>query len=238
MHYLALATDYDGTLAHHDKVDGPTLDALGRLRGSGRSIILVTGRVLGELSAVCPRLDLFDRVVAENGALLYRPTDRSEAVLCDRPPATFVEALRRRGVGPISVGRVIVATWEPHQAAVAEVIREAGLGLQVILNKRAVMILPPGVNKATGLAAALDELGIAPENVVAVGDAENDREMLELCGCSAAVANALPALKGCVDVVTRAGHGAGVTELIDALIADDLAVRGTFDGPSTPGRSA
>src|SRR4051812_593925 len=114
MHYLALATDYDGTLAHHGEVDGPTIDALVHLRASGRALILVTGRVLDELRAVFPRLDLFDRVVAENGALLYRPGDDTEAVLAERPPEAFVEALRRRGVAPIVVGRVVVATREPH----------------------------------------------------------------------------------------------------------------------------
>ena len=49
----------------------------------------------------------------------------------------------------------------------------------MIFNKGAVMILPSGVNKATGLAAALEELGLSPHNVVGVGDAENDHAFLE-----------------------------------------------------------
>src|SRR4051812_42270742 len=132
MRYLALATDYDGTLAHHGGVDEPTLEAVERLRKSGRRLVLVTGRELDELLEVCPQIEIFDRVVAENGALLYRPATREEKVLGERPPDAFVEALTARGVGPISVGRVIVATWEPHQTAVLDVIRELGLELQVI----------------------------------------------------------------------------------------------------------
>ena len=116
-------------------------------------------------------------------------------LLTSRPPDSFVEAVRRRGVDPVSVGRVIIATWSPHESAVAEAIRESGLDLQVIFNKCAVMVLPSGVDKATGLAAALDELGLSPRDVVAVGDAENDQAFLALCGFAAAVANALPALK-------------------------------------------
>ena len=223
MRYLALATDYDGTLAHNGQVDGPTIDALIRLRASGRALILVTGRELDDLKTVFSRLDLFDRVVAENGAFLYRPEDRSEKVLGDRPPDAFVDALKRRGVGEISVGRVIVATWEAHRAVVVEVIREFGLKLQIIDNKGAVMILPPGLNKATGLSAALDELGIAPRNVVAAGDAENDLVFLEAVGCGVAVANALPTVKEGADIVTKANHGAGVAEVIDGLLRDDLA---------------
>ncbi|MEH2119451.1 hypothetical protein [Nostoc sp.] len=66
--------------------------------------------------------------------------------------------LRDRQVKPLSVGRVIVATWHPQETIVLETIRQMGLELQVILNKGAVMVLPSGINKATGLAAALDEM--------------------------------------------------------------------------------
>ena len=46
MRYLALCTDYDGTVAHHGHVDEPTIDALAALKASGRKLILVTGREL------------------------------------------------------------------------------------------------------------------------------------------------------------------------------------------------
>ena len=127
--------------------------------------------------------------------------------------------------GRISVGRVIVATWEPHEKTVLETIRDCGLELQVIFNKGAVMVLPAGVNKATGLRAALAELNLSPHNAVGVGDAENDHAFLSICECSVAVANALPAVKAKADIVTFADHGAGVTELIDEMLADDLASR-------------
>jgi hypothetical protein len=134
-----------------------------------------------------------------------------------------VAELRRRGVAPLSTGASIVATWEPHSQTVLDTIRDLGLELQVIFNKGAVMVLPAGVNKATGLTAALDELRLSPRNVVAVGDAENDHSFLKLCELSAAVANALPAVKDAVDIVTKGDHGAGVAELAAALVENDLA---------------
>lgn len=225
MRYLALCCDYDGTIAHHGRVDEPTLAALERLRESGRKLVLVTGRELDELQTVMPRLDLFARVVAENGALIYRPETREERLLDEAPPQTFVDKLVERGVGPISVGRVIVATWEPHENTVLKTIRDCGLELQVIFNKGAVMVLPAGMNKATGLRAALAELNLSPHNAVGVGDAENDHAFLSICECAVAVANALPSVKEKADIVTFAGHGAGVTELIDEMLADDLASR-------------
>src|SRR5690242_4216014 len=109
MRYPVLATDYDGTLAERGVVGGPTWAAIERLRATGRRAVLATGRELEELFEVCPRVDLFDRVVAENGALIYRPGDRTVEMLGPRPPDAFIRALMARGVGPISVGRVIVA---------------------------------------------------------------------------------------------------------------------------------
>jgi hydroxymethylpyrimidine pyrophosphatase-like HAD family hydrolase/energy-coupling factor transporter ATP-binding protein EcfA2 len=223
MRYLALAADYDGTLATNGVVGPDTVAALERVVTSGRKLILVTGRELDELLAIFPHIHLFERVVAENGALLYRPATREEERLATAPPPEFAAELTQRGVGPISIGRVIVATWEPHETTVLEVIKTQGLELQVIFNKGAVMVLPAGVNKASGLQAALDELGLSPHNVVAIGDAENDHALLRLAEFGTAVANAIPSLKDEADLVTRADHGAGVQELIEHLVAEDLA---------------
>jgi len=222
MRYLALACDYDGTLALAGHVDPTTIDALRRLRESGRRLVLVTGRSLPDILAVFPAANIFDRIIAENGAVLYRPAEREEKSLADPPSPELVSALRHEGVMPLSVGRTIVATWHPHETTVLRLIRDLGLELQVIFNKGAVMVLPSGVNKASGLAAALGELALSPHNCVGVGDAENDHTFLALCECAAAVANALPMLKERADLVTQADHGAGVIELIERMLTSDL----------------
>ncbi|MBU4264148.1 MAG: HAD-IIB family hydrolase [Proteobacteria bacterium] len=223
MRYQILATDYDGTLAHNGVVDAPTIAALKNLLATGRRLVLVTGRELPQLQITFPHLDLFEWVVAENGALLYHPATKEELLLAEPPPARFSEALRANGCEPLSVGRVVVATYEPHQQLVLKTIQNFGLELQIIFNKGAVMVLPAGVNKASGLTAALKEMGLSPHNAVGVGDAENDQAMLKLCEFSAAVSNALTALKEAVDWVTPAGHGQGVAQLIERMIASDLA---------------
>jgi HAD superfamily hydrolase (TIGR01484 family) len=220
--YLALVSDYDGTLAHDGVVDDATVEAVERVRASGRRVVLVTGRELDDLQRVFPRLELFDRVVAENGALLYRPEEREEVPLGEAPSRDFVDALQARRVDPLSVGRVIVATWHPNEDVVLDTIRELGLELQVIFNKGAVMVLPSGINKASGLQAALAELRLSPHNALGIGDAENDHAFLTLCECAVAVANALPALKERCDLVTDGDHGRGVSELAERLLATDL----------------
>jgi hypothetical protein len=243
MQFIALATDYDETLASEGKVEPDTIAALERFKRSGRRLVMVTGRELPDLENVFDRMDLFDRVVAENGALLYRPDTRESMPLGEPAPPAFIERLRAAGI-PISVGRSIVATVEPHEKIVLDAIRDFGLELQIIFNKGAVMVLPAGVNKATGLTAGLDELGLSPHNVAGIGDAENDHAFLRLCGASAAVANALPSLKAEADLVTRAARGAGVAELIERILEDDLksvrrtrhqvALAETHDGTQVP----
>ncbi|WEX76203.1 HAD-IIB family hydrolase [Sinorhizobium numidicum] len=223
MYFMALATDYDGTLADHGAVSPESLEALKRLKETGRKLLLVTGRELPDLKRVFPHTALFDKVVAENGALLYSPDSEEERPLAPSPPPAFVERLRQKGVDRISVGRSIVATWEPHQTAALEAINELGLELEIIFNKGAVMVLPSGVNKATGLKSALKEMQLSFLNVVAVGDAENDHALLRMCGCGAAVANALPALKDTADFVLEGARGAGVEELISQVIERDYA---------------
>ncbi|HEY4739408.1 MAG TPA: HAD family hydrolase [Candidatus Acidoferrales bacterium] len=222
MRYLCLATDYDGTIASDGKVAPSTIEALKRVSASGRKLILVTGRIMGDLLATFPDVALFDLVVAENGAVLYNPATQEQRALTEPPPPAFVAELRRRKIQPLDVGECIVATWHPFETQVLEVIRSQGLELQVIFNKGAVMILPSGVNKGTGLTHALDELKLSRHNALGFGDAENDHAFLAICECSVAVANALPTLKERADVVTTASHGAGVEEIIAMLLADDL----------------
>jgi len=222
MRYLALACDYDGTLAADGRVASETVSVLERLLASGRKLVLVTGRELGDLQTVFSRLDLFEWVVAENGALIYRPADKVEKVLGEAPSEQFVAALRKAKVEPLFVGRVIVATWKPNENVVVDTIRDLELELQVIFNKEAVMVLPAGINKASGLKAVIKELGLSLHNLIGVGDAENDHAFMSVCECSVAVGNALSSIKERADVVTRGEHGNGVVELVNQLLADDL----------------
>ncbi|HMN85999.1 MAG TPA: HAD family hydrolase [Bauldia sp.] len=225
---LALATDYDETIALEGVVDPKVVRALASLRKDGRPLVLVTGRELDDLRRVFPDLAVFHRIVAENGGLLYDPETGRERPLGPPPTVAFVEALKERGVAPLEVGRVVVATREPYHHAVLEAIRALGMELQIIFNKGGVMVLPPGINKASGLKAAAGEIGVPLDAFVAVGDAENDHALLAACGTSAAVANALPMLKESADIVLSRPAGAGVVELIRrvwGIAGDDRAAR-------------
>lgn len=222
MRYHVLATDYDGTLATHGRVTEQTFQALKQLKNSGRKIILVTGRELPDLLQVFPQAEIFDRIVAEDGALVYEPSKKQKRVLGHAPPPELIDALKNRNVSPLSVGEVLLSSWEPHEKTIVEVIRELGLEYQIIFNKGAVMVLPSGINKAKGLKEALADLGYSVHNVIGFGDAENDHAFLRICECSVAVNNALDSVKKEADIVTQGRHGSGVEEIINRLIECDL----------------
>jgi HAD superfamily hydrolase (TIGR01484 family) len=235
MHYLALATDYDGTLAKDGHVAAPVLHALELVRVAGYRTLLVTGRELPELFGLFSRVELFDAIVAENGAELFWPAEGREEVLGEAPSEAFLAEMKRLDVTPFSVGKVVFATWRPHEVTIADAILRLGADYQIIFNKNAVMVLPKGINKATGLSAALKRLGIAPGRVVGIGDAENDLPFLRMCGFAAAVDNALAAVKAQCQFVAARGHGAGVGELISALLEgrlDEFARRKVADTSS------
>ena len=223
--YLTLATDYDGTLAYGGVVDGPTIEALRRAGNAGLTLVMVTGRHLDELLAIFPDTGLFDMAVVENGALLYSPRSGEQRLLAPPPPPEFLRALARSGV-PFSVGRCIVATTHPYLDAVLSAIEDLGLDWHAVLNKGSVMALPSGIDKATGTAAALEVLGIPPSLAVAIGDAENDVPLLQLCGLAVAVANALPEVQAHAHLISDGAHGSGVIELIERLLATSSGGRG------------
>ncbi|MBE9143018.1 HAD family hydrolase [Planktothrix mougeotii] len=242
MNYLALATDFDGTLATDGMVEESTLKALERWQQSGRQLILITGRQLDNLIAHIPVINVFDWVIAENGAVLYQPTTQVEKLLAERPSEAFITLLRDRidqkqqslknqaipeefskiaqaqTLEVMRVGRVIIATWEPYLEITQKTIQELGVNLQIICNKGAVMVLPEGINKAFGLNALSQLINLPLQQIVGVGDAENDCDFLEQCGYSVAVANALPQVKEKVNWVTQNSRGAGVIELINHLL--------------------
>ncbi|HUK62627.1 MAG TPA: HAD hydrolase family protein, partial [Dongiaceae bacterium] len=222
MNVHAFATDYDGTIAEANRVAERTARALERVRASGRKVLLVTGRMLPDLRAVCPDVDrMFDAVVAENGALVYFPDRRELRTLGDPPEPALVDALRRRGVR-FDLGAAIIATDTPFAEATLAAIQETGVNRTLIFNKSALMLLPGGVTKGTGLAVALDALELSPHNMVGIGDAENDHAFLALSECAVAVADAVPALRERADYVTRAPSAAGVVEFVEEHLLRDL----------------
>lgn len=218
MEYRAFATDYDGTLALNGRLKADMVTTLTRLRESGRKLILVTGRGKEDLELCCPHLAIFDSVVFENGALLGNPKTGDLRLLTQKAPEKLIQLLRVKRVDPLFIGRCILATREKHEATVAQCIQDLELNYSTILNKGSVMILPAKVNKGSGLITALKELEIFPSQTIGIGDAENDVDLLKVCGSSYAVADATPGLKAIAQYITQGGTHFGPLEVILNLL--------------------
>jgi hydroxymethylpyrimidine pyrophosphatase-like HAD family hydrolase/energy-coupling factor transporter ATP-binding protein EcfA2 len=217
-----LACDYDGTIAADGRVADATARALARARESGRKLVLVTGRTLPDIQRTYPECEgMFDAIVAENGAVLYRPGTREVKILGDPPETSLLQALLRRRVA-FDLGTSSIHTDAAAAEAAIAAIRETGLERKLVFNRDSLMLLPAGVTKGSGLEAALMAMELSPHNAVAIGDAENDHAFLALCECAVAVADAVPALRERADYVTRAPGARGTVEFIEEHVVKDL----------------
>lgn len=215
-YYRAFAFDYDGTLTELTRPSDEVLSAIRQARQRGDVVILATGRILTELRADFPDVDAhFDAIVAENGAVI---TDRrGKRSLVDRVPRSLEDDLLRRGV-PVRAGDVLLACDAVYAKTVFDAVTDSGLECQIVRNRAALMVLPAGVTKASGVFEVLGDLGISRHSAIAVGDAENDHMFLELCEVGVAVANAVPSLKEHADHVLTQPDGKGVVELLTGPI--------------------
>src|SRR5256885_16489312 len=111
MRFFCLICDYDGTIARDGVCAPSTVQALKRIGASGRKLILATGRELDDLRKVFPDFSIFNRIVAENGAVLYRPSTKDQKVLAEAPPRDFVNELRSE---ERHVGKECRSRWSPY----------------------------------------------------------------------------------------------------------------------------
>jgi len=210
--FHAVAVDFDGTLTESGCPGAEVLAALDEARGTGRRIVIVTGRILAELQAVFPGVgEHADVIVAENGAVLAH--EGRLRCLAAPVPVALADALTARGV-TCRRGEVLLACSGSDETAVLEEVRRLGLECQLIRNRAELMVLPAGVSKGTGLAAGLAELGISVHNAVAIGDAENDHSLLAAAELGVAVANAVDALRADADIILPGADGEGVASFL------------------------
>lgn len=216
MKLSVIAIDYDGTIARGDVLDPAVRPAIAAARTSGIIILLVTGRILEDLRRVAGDLHFVDGVIAENGAIVHFPDSGHTSTLAPPVPDGFVTELRRRGI-PFGLGRSLVDADAAEAPRLLEVIRALELPLVLIFNGGRVMVLPQGVSKATGLHAALDTLRLSARNTVAIGDAENDHELLRLAEVGVAVEWGSPALRSAADVVLQGSGPPAVSAYVRTL---------------------
>lgn len=216
MKLCVLALDYDGTIATNDRPDSSVVAAIGELRGRGIKVLLVTGRILSELQRVAGDLRFVDGVVAENGALVYFPDSGHRTVLAQPVSQALTARLADLNI-QFQAGECLIDADADSASAMLDAIHALELPVTLVFNRSRVMALAQGVSKATGLIAVLNMLRASPRNTIAVGDAENDHELLRVAEIGAAVGWGSPALQATADIVIGGIGPPAVGEFIRAL---------------------
>jgi hydroxymethylpyrimidine pyrophosphatase-like HAD family hydrolase len=216
MRLAALALDYDGTIAQGDTVDVSVRDAIAAARDAGVIVLLVTGRILSELRRVAGDLHFVDGVVAENGAIIHFPANDYTTIVAPPLPPGFHAELTRRGI-PAQAGQCLVDLDARDAPRALEVIRSLELPIVLVFNRGRVMAMPQGISKATGLQTMLTTLRLSPRNTVAIGDAENDHELLRLAEVGYAVEWGAASLRAAADLIVNGGGPAAVAPVLRAL---------------------
>jgi hydroxymethylpyrimidine pyrophosphatase-like HAD family hydrolase len=185
MKFGVLALDYDGTIARDGVLDPQVRSALAEVRTRGISVIIVTGRILSELEQVAGDLHFVDAVVAENGAVLWFSNGHTRQIAY-ATSIQFLQELSRRGL-EFKAGQCVVELDAQAAPQVLGIIRELELPLVLLFNRGRLMVLPQGASKGGGLREALATLRLSAHNAIAIGDAENDHDLLAACEIGVAV---------------------------------------------------
>jgi hydroxymethylpyrimidine pyrophosphatase-like HAD family hydrolase len=201
-----LALDYDGTIARDGVLDSEVRSAIAEVRKRGIAVVIVTGRILAELEQVAGDLHFVDAVVGENGAVIWFANGHARQLGSSTSPE-FLQELRRRGL-EFKAGQTVVELDAAAAPQVLAVIRELELPLVQLFNRGRLMVLPQAVSKGVGLREALATLRLSAHNAIAIGDAENDHDLLAACELGVAVSWGSRVLQEAADEVL---HGDGPT---------------------------
>lgn len=213
---VVFAIDCDRTLTGPDLVPDPdALAAIADLRKAGIRCILVTGRSKADLERFPGVANGFDAYALEGGALwgswenLLSPSNADVAMrAADRVVAAGF-AIERRFA---SFGVDAVHHLE---------VRELAADCSIHLNIDRLDVLPPGLDKGTGLDGALASLGNRNAHVVALGDGQNDLALFDRSTIALAVANAVGPVKDAADEVLPTPGPLAVIDAARRLLAGE-----------------
>jgi len=221
----AVATDIDGTLAPGDRdIPLEAIKAMRDLEANGMPVILASGNPYPSLMGLRKYLGCSGAIICEGGGSVeYRGEVR---VIGSKEKA--LKALRRLKE---VFGDGIVEPWSnPYRFTDVALERriERRLIEEVLAGFPDVRLLDTGffyhiidkeANKGVGLRVAAELMGLGLDEVAAVGDSENDVEMLKEAGFAAVVANAPPFMKGLADYVASYPNGRGFVEIAEMIIS-------------------
>ena len=213
----------DGTITdRHRRISPAAIACIRNLVERGVEVVLASGNTVCFLDALARMIGTSGTIIAENGGV-YRigfvgaphiEGDRSEAIAAYQVLEAYY---RKKGVALELYGDqyrfsdVAFARTVPPEE-VREVMR--GLGVKVLDTGFAIHLQAGGISKGLALQRLAADMGILVQEFLAIGDSENDLEMIQAAGVGVAVANAMDAVKAVSGYVTEKGDGDGFVEAV------------------------
>jgi phosphoglycolate phosphatase (TIGR01487 family) len=217
----AVAVDIDGTITDKNrKICVNAINAIRKAEVSGYPIILVTGNILCAAKMVAIMVGTSGGIVGENGGVIQ--TRKKNQIIGNiekcKPAYEFLKS--KHEVEKVEFSDLRMSEIAIRRTIDVNIVKKTvkDFDVEVYDTKFALHLTDPNVNKGKSLEIVAKDMGITLDEIMAVGDSENDLEFLEVAGFKVAVANADEELKENTDYVTRKPYGDGTAEAIEKFI--------------------
>ncbi len=210
----AIAIDIDGTLTNKKRaINCNAVEALRKLK---IPVVLATGNISCFARTTAKLIGVSDIVICENGGVVRFSYDGDDIVLGDKQKCLKAAEILSKHFKiefldlEYRKSEVCVRRNFPIEEA-RKLLPE---DVKIVDTGFAYHIMDGNVSKGKALEFIAERIGIDTKDFVAIGDSENDIEMLEVAGFGIAVANADLKLKEVADMVTSKPDGDGVVEAL------------------------
>jgi phosphoglycolate phosphatase (TIGR01487 family) len=216
-----LALDVDGTITDQKRRLCPgALKAIRKVEDRGIPVIIVTGNILCATKTISILLGTTGGLVAENGGVIEYEGEISILGNLEKCEKAFQHLRNLYDVRKVEYSSARVSEIALERNLPAKKVKEAlkNWDVEVYDTKFALHLTDPEVNKGLSLLNIAKKMRVKPEEIMAIGDSENDLELLERAGWKVAVANSDQELKNKADYVTKRYYGDGVKEAIGRFL--------------------
>ncbi|MDP6869887.1 MAG: phosphoglycolate phosphatase [Candidatus Poseidoniaceae archaeon] len=224
----AIAVDIDGTLTDENKkINTEAIEALRDLEVAGFTVILATGNVRAITYGLWRFIGLSGPMICENGGVVWHPDWAAPIVRADGTRAKQAAEMLASKLNVNAEG-ITTNAWRESEWCLfpdedVDVISNAIANsefsdLSVVKTGFAIHLMESHLSKGEGLKVVLDKLGLAPSEILAIGDAPNDISMFKNVGHSIAVGGCFNEVAAIADVVSPYMHGETFAPLVKALL--------------------
>ena len=218
----AVAVDVDGTITDGKRrLCCSSLESIRSAEKKGIPVIIVTGNILSVTKTLSIFIGTSGGLVAENGGVIESSKGRVVLGDINKCKDAYDFLLTKHPVEKVDFSDQRISEVAFYRTIPVKQVKEIlkDFDVKIYDTNFALHITDPAVNKGTSLVQVAGDMGILPEEILAIGDSENDLEFLNVAGVKVAVANAEPELKSIADYVTEKPYGDGVKEALERFLS-------------------